>query len=62
MRKKLDYRSLLKNWMQFYNMTTDISRQMFTSIWMHVQKEKTIEKMEKSNGLYLERSDRKSEK
>ena len=37
MKRRLNYRTLLKNWMQFYSLTTETANKMFASIWIRVQ-------------------------
>ena len=37
MKKRLNYRALLKNWMQFYSLTAEAAEKMFSSIWTRVQ-------------------------
>lgn len=46
MNKKLDYRKLMRNWMQFYAITVERSKKMFVSILERIQdtKEKKNEK------------------
>ena len=64
MNDRLDYRELLKNWMQYYSIPAEISKKMFASIWARVQdaKRRTDEIGERTDGTYLERADRKSKK
>lgn len=61
MNHKLNYRELIKNWMQFYGITAELSKQIFEAIWLYLQEE-TVNKKEKRNEQQLERSDRKGEK
>ena len=37
MDKRLNYRKLLKNWMQHYTLPAGISKRMFTAIWTRLQ-------------------------
>ena len=61
MNHKLNYRELIKNWMHFYGITAELSKQIFEAIWLYLQEE-TVNKKEKRNEQQLERSDRKGEK
>ena len=58
--KRRNYQQLLKNWMQFYELTAERSKKMFASIWLHLQNSKT-KGGEENDGLYLEQSDRAGE-
>lgn len=60
MRNRLNYRELLKNWMQFYSLTADAAKKMFASIWMRMQtpKELSSGKGAEENGKTMERADR----
>ena len=59
MKGRLNYRELIKNWMQFYGMTAETAKKMFASIWARMQasKLKTLEKGEETNGTFVERAD-----
>ncbi len=63
MNKKLDYRKLIQNWMQFYEMTAERTKKMFVSILVRMQetREKKIEKGGEIHGTQVERMDRKGE-
>ncbi|MCH5182987.1 MAG: hypothetical protein J1E00_02330 [Oscillospiraceae bacterium] len=63
MGKRLQYRDLLKNWMQFYSITAETAKKMFASIWARTQaaKEKTSEKGADRNEDRMGATDRKSE-
>lgn len=37
MKKRLNYRKLLINWMEFYSLTAEAAEKMFSSIWTRVQ-------------------------
>ena len=37
MDKRLNYRKLLKKWMQFYSLPAEISKKMFMAIWTRLQ-------------------------
>lgn len=37
MDKRLNYRKLLKDWMQYYNLPAGISKRMFAAIWTRLQ-------------------------
>lgn len=37
MDKRLNYRKLLAQWMQFYTLPAELSKKMFASIWMRLQ-------------------------
>lgn len=59
--KNLDYRKLIRNWMQFYEMTAERSKKMFVSILVRMQdaREKRTEKGGEKHGTWVERLDRK---
>ena len=56
MDKRLDYRKLLQNWMQFYHLTAGTAKKMFTSIWTRLQasKEKSDDKGADQNETHVE--------
>ena len=37
MNKRMNYRKLLKNWMQFYSLPAEASKKMFAAIWARIQ-------------------------
>lgn len=37
MDKRLNYRKLLKQWMEFYSLSAEASKKMFATIWMCLQ-------------------------
>lgn len=37
MKRRLDYHTLLQNWMSFFTLTTKASKRIFSSIWMRLQ-------------------------
>ena len=47
MNKRLNYRKLLENWMEFYSMTTELSKKMFATIWMRLQNDRKTNEKEK---------------
>lgn len=52
MKKRLNYRKLLKDWMQHYDMTDELSKSLFIIIWtkMQISRAKTKQKGEEANG------------
>ena len=56
MDKRLNYRKLLENWMQYYKLTAEGAKKMFASIWMLLQssKEATDEKGADQNAENME--------
>lgn len=64
MKKRLDYGKLMKKWMQFYDLTAELSQKMFESIWTRLQssKIKAEKKGAEIDGACMERTDRKSKK
>ncbi|MCH5182907.1 MAG: hypothetical protein J1E00_01905 [Oscillospiraceae bacterium] len=42
MDKRLNYRNLLENWMQYYKLTAEAAKKMFASIWIRVQVSKEV--------------------
>lgn len=60
MKKRLNYSDLLQNWMLSYTLSTDVSNQIFDSIWSRIQNAatKTNEKGVKEYGTKLEGLDR----
>lgn len=49
MNHKLNYRELIKIWMQFYGMKAELSTQIFKAICIHLQA-KSVDKKENKNG------------
>ena len=41
MKKKLDYRELIKSWMLFYGLTVGFSQKLFSSIWKRMKSTET---------------------
>lgn len=53
MKKRLNYRELIKSWMQMYGPTVELSSNLFSSIWMRMQSAKTevSEDRSEKNGI-----------
>ena len=56
MKKKLNYCELIKSWMQLYGLTVELSRNLFSAIWMRMQNAKTeaLEDGGEERGIHLE--------
>lgn len=37
MDKRLDYRKLMQQWMQFYSLPVEVSKRMYAAIWKRLQ-------------------------
>ena len=49
MKKKLNYRKLIKNWMQSYNLSVELSNEMFSCICRRMRIAKTDELKKESS-------------
>lgn len=56
MDKRLNYRKLLENWMQYYHLPPETAKKMFETIWLRLQasKEKTGDKGADHNAENME--------
>ena len=63
MNGRLNYRELMQKWMQYYELSAERSKRMWTSILshLHTSKLKSTEKGEEINEIHVERIDRKRE-
>ncbi len=60
MKKRLNYRKLLRSWMQFYEMSAEMSKKVLASILARLQNQKINENGGNANEVHMERADRKS--